>query len=312
MTLARNQTQPQTQPQTQARRGHLAMLAFSVVVAGSFTAGGLIANDIAPAAVNAMRFAAAALLLLGASVVLAALGGPRGPRAADLAAPWRYLVLGTLFAFYFVLMFEGLKTAPPMAIGAVFTLTPPLTALAAWVILRQRLRGDLALALAVGAAGAVWVIFRGEPARLLALQVGRGEAIFLAGCALHALLTPLMRRWHRGEPPLVSTALTMGAGFLVLVAYGQAALIATDFTALPLRVWLALGYLVVVASAVAILLLHYGNQRLPASKVMAYSYLTPAWVLAIDLVLGRPMPGLAVLPGIGLILLTQLLLLRED
>ena len=298
-------------PRGRVLRGHLAMLAFSMVVAGSFTAGGLIANDIAPAAVNTLRFAAASVLLMGAALVLGAAGG-RGPRAADLAAPWRYLVLGALFAFYFVCMFEGLKTAPPVAIGAVFTLTPPLTALAAWLILRQRLRGDLALALAVGAGGAVWVIFRGEPGRLMALDVGRGEAIYLFGCALHAVFTPLMRRWNRGEPPLVSTALVMGSGFLVLVGYGWSDLLATDFAALPPRVWGALAYLVVFASAIALLLLQYGNQRLPASKVMAYSYLTPAWVLLIDLVLGRPLPGLAVLPGIGLILMTQLLLLRDD
>jgi drug/metabolite transporter (DMT)-like permease len=187
-----------------------------------------------------------------------------------------------------------------------------MTALAAWVVLRQRLRGDLALALAVGAAGAVWVIFRGEPGRLMALEVGRGEAIYLFGCALHALFTPLMRRWNRGEPPLVSTSLVMGSGFLVLLAYGWMDLMATDFAALPARVWLGLAYLVVFASAVAILLLQYGNQRLPASKVMAYSYLTPAWVLLIDLGLGRALPEMAVLPGLGLILLTQVLLLRED
>jgi drug/metabolite transporter (DMT)-like permease len=295
----------------QVLRGHLAMLAFSVVVAGSFTAGGLIANDIAPAAVNALRFAAASILLMGAALLIGAAGG-RGPQARDLAAPWRYLVLGSLFAFYFVCMFEGLKTAPPVAIGAVFTLTPPLTALAAWAILRQRLRGDLALALAIGAGGAVWVIFRGEPGRLVALDVGRGEAIYLFGCALHAVFTPLMRRWNRGEPPLVSTALVMGSGFLVLVGYGWSDLLATDFAALPPRVWGALAYLVVFASAIALLLLQYGNQRLPASKVMAYSYLTPAWVLLIDVVLARPLPGLAVLPGIGLILMTQLLLLRDD
>jgi len=296
---------------SEALRGHLAMLTFSVVVAFSFIAGGSIANDIAPAAVNAMRFLAASVLLAGASLVLAGLGG-RGMQARDLAAPWRYGILGFLFAFYFVCMFEGLKTAAPVSIGAVFTLTPPLTALAAWVILRQRMRGDLALALAVGAAGAVWVIFRGDPARLMALDLGRGEAIYLFGCALHAVFTPLMRRWNRGEPALVTTSLVMAAGFVVLVVYGWSDLRTTDFAALPARVWLALSYLVVFASALALLLLQYGGQRLPASKVMAYSYLTPAWVLLIDLALGRPGPGLVVLPGIGLLVLTQMLILRED
>ena len=36
--------------------GHLAMLCFSVLVAGSFALGVLAANDIAPMALNAVRF----------------------------------------------------------------------------------------------------------------------------------------------------------------------------------------------------------------------------------------------------------------
>lgn len=287
------------------------MLAFSVVVAGSFTAGGLIANDLAPAAVNAARFLFASVLLLGVAAGAALLGG-RGIRRRDLAAPWRHLVLGALFAFYFVCMFEGLKTAPPVAIGAVFTLSPLLTAAAAWLILRQRLRGDLGLALALGAGGALWVIFRGDPARLLALDIGRGEGIYFLGCILHAVFTPLLRRWNRGEPALVATGLVMAAGCVVLTLYGWDAIRTTDWAGLPARVWPALAYLVVFASAGALMLLHYANQRLPSSKVMAYSYLTPAWVIVLELALGRPAPGWSILPGIGLLILTQILLLRED
>jgi drug/metabolite transporter (DMT)-like permease len=46
-------------------------------------------------------------------------------------------VLGGLFAVYFVTMFEGLKTAPPVSASAVFTLTPIMSALFGWVLLRQ-------------------------------------------------------------------------------------------------------------------------------------------------------------------------------
>ena len=46
-----------------AARGHLAMLVFSALVAGSFSLGVMIANDIAPAALNALRFALAAGLV---------------------------------------------------------------------------------------------------------------------------------------------------------------------------------------------------------------------------------------------------------
>lgn len=104
---------------TQEAQGHLVMLVFSVLVAGSFALSALVANDLTLAALNATRFAAAAGVIGGvvvqSSLILSA-----------FHAPWRYLVLGGLFAIYFVLMFEGFKTAPPVSAAAVFTLTPIL------------------------------------------------------------------------------------------------------------------------------------------------------------------------------------------
>lgn len=130
-------------------RGHLAMLLFSALVAGSFSLGALAANHIAPAALNALRFAIAAMIIGVAAQIR------YGLHRAAFAAPWRYAVLGGIFAIYFVLMFEGLKTALPVSAAAVFTLTPILTAGFGWLILGQRLTGRIALALALGAGGAL-------------------------------------------------------------------------------------------------------------------------------------------------------------
>ena len=105
---------------TGAVRGHLAMLCFSALVAGSFSLGGMAAPFIAPEALNAVRFLIAASVLGAAAWATGAV-----PRTA-LAAPWRYFVLAALFVFYFVTMFEGLRTAEPVSMAAVFTLTPIL------------------------------------------------------------------------------------------------------------------------------------------------------------------------------------------
>ena len=80
-------------------RGHLAMLTFSALVAGSFSLGHIVANEIAPAAINALRF-----VLAGVVMGLFTLAGP-GFKRQQFQAPWRYLLLGGLFALYFVLMF---------------------------------------------------------------------------------------------------------------------------------------------------------------------------------------------------------------
>lgn len=292
----------------EALKGHAAMLVFSASVAGSFSLGSLVANDIAPAALNAVRFLITAVVLAG----LAGMIGRRGYQRADFRAPWRYLLLGGLFAGYFVLMFEALKTAAPVSMGAVFTLTPLMTAGFAWALLRQHLSGWMALALAIGAAGAVWVIFGGEVSALMGLKLGRGEVIFFIGCILHAAFTPLLRRLNRGEPALVITSLVMAAGFCVLVVYGWNDLRATQWLDLSPLIWITLFYLALAANALTVVLLQFAGQRLPSSKVMAYTYLTPAWIILWELALGQGIPGAMVLPGIALIALALIMLLRQD
>ena len=147
-------------------QGHLAMLVFSALVAGSFSLGALSANLISPTALNAARFVIAGMVI--AVAVAATTGVPKGATRA----PWRYLVLGGLFAVYFVLMFEGLKTARPVSAAAVFTLTPVIAAGFGWLLLRQVTTGRMALALAIGAVGALWVIFRADLAALRRFELG--------------------------------------------------------------------------------------------------------------------------------------------
>ena len=287
-------------------RGHLAMLLFSALVAGSFSLGGMVANEIAPAAINAARFAIAAAVI---GAVVAASG--RFDRRA-LQAPWRYFVLGGLFAAYFVAMFEGLKTAPPVAASAVFTLTPVMAAGLGWLLLRQVTTPRMAAALALGAGGALWVIFRADPAALLALEVGRGEAIYFTGCAAHAVYTPMVRKLNRGEPAVLFTFGTLLAGGVLLTLYGWSDIRATDWAGLRPLVWAALLYVALFASAATFVLLQYATLRLPAAKVMAYTYLTPSWVLAWELALGHGGPRPLVLAGLGLTVAALLLLLKDE
>lgn len=287
-------------------RGHLAMLVFAALVAGSFSLGALAANLIAPAALNALRFAIAGAIIGG--VALASTGLPR----TAFRAPWRYAVLGGIFAVYFVLMFEGLKTAKPVSAAAVFTLTPVLSAGFGWLMLRQRLTRRIALALALGAGGALWVIFRGDLAAMARFEVGRGEAIFFVGCVAHAAYTPLVRKLNRGEPAVVFSFGMMVAGFVVLSLFGARDLAATDWAALPGIVWVTIFYTAIFASAATFVLLQYATLRLPAAKVMAYTYLTPAWVILWQLAIGQGAPGWVVVPGIAVTMLALLLLLRDD
>ncbi len=287
-------------------RGHLAMLSFSALVAGSFSLGALAAPLIDPLALSALRF------LLAGVIVGAAAFATTGIMRSATRALWRYLVLGALLAAYFVLMFEGLKTAEPVATAAVFTLTPAMAAGFGWLTLRQRLTARMGAALAIGAIGALWVIFRADPQRLLALQIGRGEVIYFAGCVAHALYAPLVRKYNRGEPAVVFTFGMMIAGWLILTLAGIPAILSTDWLALPPIVWITLLYTAIFASAATFVLLQYATLRLPAAKVMAYTYLVPSWVILWEIALGGRAPPALILIGVALSVLSLVMLLKDE
>jgi drug/metabolite transporter (DMT)-like permease len=290
----------------QPQRGHVAMLAFSALVAGSFSLGAMAAPHVSPSALTVARFA-----LAGALVGLAAfltVGVP--PKT--WVAPWRYVVLGGLLACYFVLMFWGLQTAEAVPTAAVFTLTPLMAAGFGWLLLGQITTLRMALALAIGALGALWVIFRGDLAALARFEVGRGEVIYFFGCIAHAIYAPMVRKLNRGEPALVFTFGMMLAGFVILCLWGWRDVLSTDWAALPTIVWICLIYVSVAASAMTFVLLQFATLRLPSAKVMAYTYLVPSWVILWEIALGRTAPPINVLGGVILTALALFLLLKDE
>ncbi|RYH03984.1 DMT family transporter [Salipiger sp. IMCC34102] len=286
--------------------GHLAMLGFSAAVAGSFALGSRAANFIDPSVMTAARFWIAALVLLALSSVSGQ------ARRSAARAPWRYFVLAALMSFYFVTMFEGLKTATPVSTAAVFTLTPILSAAFGWMLMRQRFSARMGLALALGGIGALWVIFRADWAAFAAFDVGRGEAIFFAGCVAHAVYTPLVARFKRGEGVFAFAFGTVLAGAILLTIWAAPAIMATPWGELPAIVWITLAYISLFASAASFALLQFAATRLPSAKVMAYTYLTPTWVIGWELALGAGGPRPLILVGIGLIVCALVLLLRDE
>ena len=74
------------------------MLLFALLISGSFSLGGLAAPLLDPGALTAVRFVIAVVVIGAATAAAGSL------RRSDLAAPWRYVVLGVLLAAYFVLI----------------------------------------------------------------------------------------------------------------------------------------------------------------------------------------------------------------
>ena len=67
-----------------------------------------------------------------------------------------------------------------------------------------------------------------------------------------------------------------------------------------------------MASAATFVLLQYATLCLPSAKVMAYTYLTPSWVILWEIALGHGAPRPLILIGIAMTVVALVLLLRNE
>ena len=99
---------------------------------------------------------------------------------------------------------------------------------------------------------------------------------------------------------------------ILLFVIGWDEVVATEWAALPGFVWATIFYLALGASSITFLLLVFATLRLPAAKVMAYTYLTPSWVILWELALGGSVPASILLVGVALTVIALWLLLKDE
>ena len=283
---------------------HLLMIGCAVLVSTSFTVGAAITRHLDPAALTLIRFILAATIL-----------GPYVHWRQGLAASPSFigrcsLISACLVAFFWC-MFLALRFTTALNTSVIFAMVPSFSGLYAFFLIGERMRRPQLIALVCDMIGSIWVIFRGDPALLLAMAWNRGDVIFLAGCLAMGLYTPLVRLLHRGESMLLMTfwILVTGSGWLLL--FGGSRLLAVPWATVPPVAWAGVAYLALFTTVITFFLTQYCTPYLGPTRVMAYSYLYPGLVLVIDLVLGHGLPPLVVLPGIVAVLVAMVVLQRS-
>ena len=115
---------------------------------------------------------------------------------------------------------------------------------------------------------------------------------------------------HDDQPLIPLTFWTLVVGSVLLAIYGWQPITQTDWASVPPGVYLGIVHLAIFTTAITFYLIQYASVTLPSAKVMAYTYLIPAFVLAQNIVLGAPWPGVSVIAGVGVIAAAMLLLQR--
>lgn len=283
---------------------HGLMLVAAVLVSSSFTVGKAITHGLDPAVLLLVRYLLATLFFAPILIYKRLFFLPSARQL------FGYSAISASTVGFFWCMFEALRYTSAVNTSIIFTLTPGISGIYSALFLHESLGRNRIWALLFGMAGALWVIFQGDIGRLLAMDINHGDLLFLGGCILMAAYTPLVKKFHRQESMLVMTfwVLCTGVGWLLLLSFPKLA--AVDWQGIELKVWTGIFYLAVFSTVVTFYLTHMATPYLGPTRVMAYSYFYPAFVLAINWGLGNGLPPLVTWPGVLVVSLSIIVLQR--
>ncbi len=278
---------------------HAMMLLAAALGSTSFTVGKAIATGMDPAILTLIRFMVAALLFLP---FLRCQCGLKLPTGRTLL---RYSIISFTLTGFFWLMFLSLRSTTALNTGVIFTLVPGISSIYSAILLRERLGKYRIIAMIPATIGAIWVLFQGSLERLLAFDLNPGDLIFFCSCLLIAFYTPLVKLLHRGEAMAEMTfwILVTGSGWLLL--FSGYRLPAVPWGDITMRVWAGIIYLAVFCTIITFFLSQLSTLYLGPTRVMAYSYLYPPFILALDWIFGHQLPPLQALPGVALIVVAM-------
>jgi len=281
------------------------MLLTIILAASSFPVGAAITDKLSPEITMFLRFFLAAVLFFPYVFFKNGLSIPR------LQTLLHYMILSVPLAVFFWCMFESLRYTSILNTGALYTIVPAITAICALIINKESTGKRRSLGLLIGTIGALWIVFRGDINAFLALELNYGDFIFLVGCLFLGFYNPLVKRFYSGEPMEVMTFWVLLSGSILLLIVSGKSIIEIDWFNIGYNVYGGIFYLAVFSTLITFFLLHYCTVRIGATKVAAYGFLTPVFVIIISVLVGMEKFEFITVPGLLLIIGAMFLIQRE-
>jgi len=253
---------------------------------GAFVAGKHVSGHLDPFSIAFLRFAMAALLLLGL-IWRKEHGLPRLDRAQILAVT----VLGATGIFaYNAMFFKGLSLMEAGRASLIIATCPAFIAVASAAFLREKLGWTRVTGILLSVLGAAMVISRGDVRGILAGGIGAGEVLIL-GCVLCWVAYSLMGKVvMRTLSPLVTVFYSVVAGTAALFVSACLEGLGANLSQTSVLDWLAIAYMAVFATVIGFVWFYEGVKQIGATRAGLFINFVPVFaVLLAFLVLDEPL-----------------------
>ena len=286
--------------------GHVLMLLAIILAASSFPIGAMITNELSPEIMMFLRFFIASLMFLPFVIIKYGFSIP------SRTMFYNYILLSIPLVTFFWCMFESLRYTSILNTGSLYTLVPAITAVCAFIVNRELTGRWCVFGLILGTIGALWIVFRGDLNLFAGLELNYGDLVFLAGCLSLGLYNPLVKRFYMGEPIIVMTFWILFSGSALLLFVSITNIAQVDWVSIESNVYFGIVYLSLFSTLITFLIINYSTVRIGATKVAAYGFLTPLFVISMSILVGIESFDMVTLPGMLLIMVAMIFILRDD
>ena len=273
---------------------------FSVTVWGaSFVATKIALEFATPITVVWLRFAIG-VFILGLVVKL------RGQFALPQGKDWAYFaLLGFLgITFHQWLQSTGLVTAQATTTGWIVASSPIFMALLGSFVLKEGLRLEQVVGIAMATIGVLLVVTKGHLSTLANGQFGTtGDILVLTSAVNWAIFSTLSRSGLQRHPAtrMMFYVMTFGWLFTSLLFFTTSSL--EPITQIPVNGWFAITFLGLFCSGIAYFFWYDALQELPVAQTGAFLYIEPIiTVIVAAIVIGELIVLTSILGGLTILL----------
>lgn len=271
---------------------HIALVAVQILFATWPIVGKVALRTVPPLALVGFRVA-------GATLLLATLTKLRGQLGTIRRADWPLLIISSALGLVFNqwLFANGLSLTTAINSTLIGTAIPVATLFVGIMIGTDRATSRRILGIAISAAGVLLLIGPGHASFSSATRIG--DLLIVANSLCYGAYIAVSKTLVRKYSALSVITWIFIIGSVVTIPVGAYGLSHIAVSEVPLGVWLAVGYIIVLPTAGAYFLNAWALARVAPSTVAIYIYLQPliAFVLA-PIVLGERIGALAILSSL--------------
>ena len=261
---------------------HLALFTANLIYAGNYT----IAKEVMPEFIGPFGMILLRVLVAGLIFTICHICFFKDPIKEK--KDYLHLLLCALFgvAINQLMFFKGLSMTNPINPAIIMMATPIMVLIASIFLLKEPLSFKKTIGIILGIIGSVTLIISSSSSSFgLSGSNALGDFFVLINASSYGIylvsVKPLMKKYH----PMTIMRWIFSFGVFLVVPFGAPELFIVDWSAIDLRIWICIFYVLVFVTVLAYFFNSWALVRVSPTLVSFYIYLQPvlAGIIAISL-----------------------------